>query len=148
MLAAVQRCEGDEIIAVQRTELTWDGTKAVSVPRRTVGPLRDGAVRIAEATDMLGLAEGVETALAAWQLSKIPCWASLGAGRMHNVRIPDTVRELHIFADDDPAGRSAAERTSTRHIAEGRCVLTRFPPNGLNDYCAVAESLLTVRRAA
>jgi hypothetical protein len=86
MLAAVQRYEDGEIIAVQRTELTWAGAKAaVSVPRRTVGSLYDGAVRLAAATNMLGLAEGVETALAAWQLSRIPCWACLGASRMHGI---------------------------------------------------------------
>ena len=50
---------------------------------------------------MLGITEGAEDALSAMQLTNVPCWASLGAGRMHRVAIPEHVRELHIFGDND-----------------------------------------------
>jgi hypothetical protein len=141
MLAAVQRFDG-EIIALQTTKLDWSGAKAaVPIPRNTIGSLGNGAVRLAAPTSKLGLAEGTETALAASQLSGIPCWASMGAGRMHKVMIPDAVSEVHVFADNDLAGRNAAESTSARHTAEGRRVVVRFPPESFNDYCDVAASL-------
>jgi putative DNA primase/helicase len=131
MVAAVQRPDG-KIVAVQTTLLTLTGKKAtVARPRITTGALGAGAVRLAKATDVLGLAEGIETALSAMQLTNVPTWACLGAGRMHRVRVPDTVRELHIFGDDDDAGHAAVERTAheNRHLRR----VIRFPPDGCKD---------------
>jgi hypothetical protein len=85
MVAAVQRPDG-KIVTVQTTLLTLAGRKApVSIPRITTGALGAGAARLAKATDVLGLTEGVESALSAMQLTGIPTWACLGAGRMHRV---------------------------------------------------------------
>src|ERR1700759_3910196 len=59
-------------------ELGQNGQKAhIDPPRRNMGAFRDGAVRLAEPKDALGLAEGVEDALAAIQLVGVPCWACL-----------------------------------------------------------------------
>jgi putative DNA primase/helicase len=147
MIVAVQIADGS-IVAVQRTYLTWSGEKTnVRLPRETTGVLDDGAVRLAPAAEILGLAEGVEDALASIQLAAGPCWASLGASRMHRVAIPANVRELHIFADDDDAGRNAAERAANCHTGFGRSVLLRFPPQGHKDWASVAESKIE-RRAA
>ncbi len=141
MIAAVQRPGDGKIIAVQRTLLTWTGKKAaVSTPRKTLGALGHGAVRLAMATEVLGLAEGVEDALAAMQLSGVPCWACLGANRMNRVAVPEHVRELHIFADDDEPGRLGAERTAERHCAEGRRVVLRLPPIGLKDFTDIVAA--------
>jgi putative DNA primase/helicase len=69
-----------------------------------------GAIQLATPTDgKLGLAEGVETALAATELTGVPCWATLGSWRMHRIHIPAGVREIVIFADNDKAGREAAD---------------------------------------
>ena len=85
-------------------------------------------IALAAPSDLGGLAitEGVEDALAAIQLTEIPTWAALGAQRMHSLRIPDEVRELHIFSDDDEAGREAANRTAESH-RHRHCVI-RLPP--------------------
>lgn len=132
MVAAVQRPDG-KVVAVQVTRLTAAGAKGPGrIPRITVGALGAGAVRLAKAGDVLGVAEGVETALAAMQLSAIPVWASLGAGRMSRVAIPAGVRELHIFADNDVAGRAAAERTA--HANRHRRIVLRYPPSGCKDW--------------
>jgi phage/plasmid primase-like uncharacterized protein len=112
------------------------------MPRKTTGALGLGAVRLGPAGDMLGIAEGIESALSAQQLSGVPCWACIGAGRMHRVAIPDTVRELHIFADNDDPGRAAAERTA--HAHRHRRVVLRFPPEGCKDW----NDVLTQARAA
>ncbi len=132
MVAAVQRPDG-KIVAVQTTLLTAAGCKApVSTPRLTTGALGAGAVRLAKAGDVLGIAEGVESALSAMQLTGVPCWACLGAGRMHRVAVFDTVRELHIFADNDEPGRAAAERLA--HVHLHRRVVLRYPPDGCKDW--------------
>jgi hypothetical protein len=144
MVAAVQAPDR-RVIAVQTTFLREkDGKKApVSDPRRTTGALGAGAVRLAASGEVLGLAEGVEDALSAIHLTGTPTWACIGAGRMHVVAIPDVVRELHLFVDDDEPGHSAAERTAARHTAEGRRVVLRLPPEGFKDWNDVAmESTL------
>jgi putative DNA primase/helicase len=132
MVAGAQGPDG-RVIAIQRTLLTPTGRKApVSSPRITTGALGAGAVRLAKAGDVLGIAEGVETALAAMQLSGVSTWACLGAARMHRVEIPADVRELHIFADNDEPGRAAAARTA--HTNRHRRVVLRFPPHGCKDW--------------
>jgi hypothetical protein len=61
MIAAVQRPRDGEIVAVQRTVLTWSGNKApVTKPRTNLGTLGLGVLRLDKATEALGLAEGRE----------------------------------------------------------------------------------------
>ena len=38
------------------------------------------------------------------QLFRIPCWATLGNERFGLVTIPESVRELHLFVDNDAGG--------------------------------------------
>jgi putative DNA primase/helicase len=143
MVAVVQRPDG-KIVAAQTTLLTAAGKKApVATPRISTGALGAGAVRLAKATEVLGIAEGVETALSAMQLTGVPAWACLGAARMHRVEFPADVRELHIFADNDEPGRAAAERTA--HANRHRRVVVHFAPDGANDWNDV---LLAGARAA
>jgi putative DNA primase/helicase len=133
IVAAVQAPDR-RIIACQVTLIDPRGDRKaqVRIPRRTVGALGWGAIRLAAADDMLGLAEGWEKALAAFQLFGIPTWSTLGAGRMHRVRVPDTVQELYIFADNDEPGRVATERTAHEH--RHRRVILRFPPEQFKDW--------------
>jgi putative DNA primase/helicase len=134
MVAAVQAPDR-RIIAVQVTRLDPSGERKaqVPIPRRTFGALGNGAVRLAAAGDVLGLAEGVESALSAMQLSGVPTWACLGASRMHRVAVPESILELHVFADNDGPGRDAGERTCAAHQPHRRVVLRR-PPDHLKDW--------------
>jgi putative DNA primase/helicase len=133
MVAAVQRPDDGVIVATQTTILTHKGTKAsVSVPKVTHGALGAGAFRGGPASEVMGIAEGVETALSAQLMSGVSVWASLGASRLHRVELPSIVREVHIFADNDEPGRAAADQTAKAHAALGRRVLLRFPPSGMD----------------
>jgi hypothetical protein len=132
MIAAVQSPTG-KITAIQTTLLTRGGYKApVAVPRKAIGILGAGAVRLAMPTNVLGLAEGIETALGAQQLFRVPTWACLGASRKHLIEIPDHVRELHLFGDNDDPGRDAVKRAANEH--RDRRVLLRFPPDNYKDW--------------
>jgi putative DNA primase/helicase len=134
MIAGVQRPDG-QVVAVQITILTPKGTKApVGIPKITTGALGTGAVRFAAAAEVMGVAEGVETALSAQIMAGIPVWASLGCHRLHRVELPELVQEVHIFGDNDAPGRAAAQRASEVHMALGRQVVLRFPPDGLKDF--------------
>ena len=117
----------DRITAVQVTFLDPDTAKKVKVrikgkdlSRQTFGPMADGAAAFGMPNGgVLGLAEGTETALSATQLFDIPCWATCGVGRLHKIAIPDNVKRLHLYADNDQAGIPSAERAANLYLARG-----------------------------
>jgi putative DNA primase/helicase len=138
---ALAHCQGAMIVrveqpyagitAIQKTPINADFTRG---DRWTKGPLGTGAVRLGAAQEIMGLAEGTETALSAMQLTGMSVWACLGASRLHNVELPPFVREVHIFADDDEAGRDAAEKTAAVHQSLRRRVLVHYPPLPATDW--------------
>lgn len=110
LIAAVQS-PARAIVAVQLTFLDPSGLRKadVSHPRRAIGPLGDGLLRLAPAAEHIGLAEGFETAWAASLLhDEFPIWATFGADRYAIVTLPPVVRRVTIFADYDAPGLSAA----------------------------------------
>lgn len=121
------------ITAIQKTSLTPDGDRRDG-DRWTKGDLGNGAVRLGAAQEIMGLAEGTETALSAMTLTGMTVWASLGAGRLHKVELPSLVRKVCIFADNDDPGRKAAAKAAEVHLALGREVRTFFPPKELKDF--------------
>lgn len=132
MVAGVQAPDG-KVIAIQQTWLTRDGEKA-SPRRLTTGNLGAGAVRLGAVASIMGLAEGVETALSAMQMTGMTVWASLGASRLHSVELPSEVEQVHIFADNDEPGRAAARRAAQTHANAGREVWLRSPPDQCGDW--------------
>jgi putative DNA primase/helicase len=119
LIAAVQALSR-EIVAVQLTFLDPSGARKadVAAPRRCIGPLGVGALRLAPSAPHLGLAERFETAWAAMLLHGVPVWAVLGAKRYLKVAHPDTVERVTIFADNDVPGQSHAET-----FQQARCCL-------------------------
>ncbi|HTO78648.1 MAG TPA: toprim domain-containing protein [Methylocystis sp.] len=111
LVAAVQ-VPSREIVAVQLTFLEPSGARKADVgePRRCIGPLGAGALRLAPAARHIGLAEGLETAWAAMLLHGLPVWAVLGAKRYLKVALPEAVERVTIFADNDAPGLSQAEK--------------------------------------
>lgn len=78
---------------------------------------------------MLAVAEGIETALSVSTAMRIPCWATISAGGMKSLIIPDDVRYLLIMADKDAnhVGEKAAEELRRRMVALGRDVFVFTP---------------------
>jgi hypothetical protein len=128
MLAAVTTDVG--VIAVHRTFLDTSSGKLAGFerPKRALGSLGCGAVRLAPpAAGRLGLAEGIESALSATQLLGIPCWATLGNERFGLVAIPESVRELYLFIDNDTGGALAEQRALKAYAAPNRVIHSRAP---------------------
>lgn len=136
MVAALQDSSA-RVVATQKTYLAWNGEKAnVEIPRRTECAMLSAAVRLSRVTKntrVLGLAEGVETAMSASEAwDGLPVWAVCGAGRMDKIEIPPQITELHIYADNDPSGIAAAE--SAKAAYSGLQVIVRAPPPGVKDW--------------
>lgn len=128
MIAAVTLDHG--IVAIHRTFLEPELPRLASFPnpKRALGRMGAGAVRLFDPVGgKLGLAEGIESALSAKALTRIPCWATLGNERFGLVSIPDSVRELHLFIDNDAGGALAEERARKAYAVDGRRIVTRRP---------------------
>lgn len=146
MVAAVQNPERS-ISAIHRTFLLPDGSaKAnVSSPKMALGPISTGAVRLAKAGSILGLAEGIETALSAMQLFNTPCWAALGS-RLANVWVPEYTHNVVLFADNGNAGLEAAKKAIETFTGLGRKVTLRLPPDEFPDWNDALVALEKGRR--
>ncbi|CAK0742670.1 P4 alpha zinc-binding domain protein [uncultured Gammaproteobacteria bacterium] len=113
MISQVIAPDGSAAVNLHRTWLTEDGRKAPVEPVRKMmpGPLPKGsAIRLAPAGPVLGIAEGIETALAASVRFKIPVWSLIAEGNLQGFRPPAGVEELRIFGDNDLSmvGQAAA----------------------------------------
>ena len=135
-----------KVIAVQRTFLRVEGRGKANVSQQklSLGPMRDGAVRLGPAGLVLGIAEGVESGLSAMQLFDLPVWCSLSASRLDRLWLPPESLEVHIFGDNGTAGHEAAERAAQAYLAQGWRVVVRFPPERFGDF----NDLLSAEAAA
>lgn len=135
LLAAV---EGDiGVIALERLFLDpRSGLPAndLDPAKRMLGRPLGGAVRFGAATNVLGLAEGWETARSAHILLGIPVWAATGAERFPQIAIPERVDHLILLPDNDDTGRRGAQLAETAHERPGRVIETILPWDGFNDW--------------
>ncbi|MGO4337828.1 toprim domain-containing protein [Labrys sp. KB_33_2] len=131
LIAMMRDAEGRPAI-LHRTYVTKDGQKApVSDPRRIMqGTVPKGsAVRLAEYTDELGIAEGIETAFAATTLFGVPTWAALTAGFLSEWIPPAGLKRIVIFGDNDASftGQAAAFALAKRLRNAGLVVDVEIP---------------------
>lgn len=96
---------------------------------RFSGSLKGCAVQLYEHGERLAIAEGIENALAAHEVTGYPSWAALSAHGMASLNIPPDVQELLIIADADLVGLSAAQTLSRRAIKQGATVRIWQPEN-------------------
>jgi putative DNA primase/helicase len=123
LVAAVQGPDR-QIVAIHRTFLRGDGaTKApVSNPRKMLGKVRGGAVRLAAAEVEMAIGEGIETCLSYHRATGIPTWAALSAEGIKAVGLPalPLAAVVHLLVDRDPAGEGACRIAAERLTREGR----------------------------
>jgi len=135
-------------VQIHKTYLTLDGRKAdvpvVKKTERGIGVNGFAVPMMPVQGDTLGVAEGIESALAGAMLRRIPVWPCLNGPSLAAYDIPDhlvdQVKRVIIFADHDPlkalpptagqggkryrsAGSHYAEQLSERIRARGKRVL-------------------------
>ncbi|MCE1237674.1 MAG: CHC2 zinc finger domain-containing protein [Hyphomicrobiales bacterium] len=133
MVAAVTSLGGD-LVAIQRTFLQPDGSGKAPIdrPKRALGPVGLGAVRLGHAVGLVGLAEGIETGLSAMELFRVPVWCALGSN-LARVTLPGAIKRVALFADRGAAGEAAAAKAAALFRSERRQVTVRLSPTG-NDW--------------
>ncbi|MDX2276170.1 MAG: toprim domain-containing protein [Hyphomonadaceae bacterium] len=143
LVAAISDAHG-ALQGVQVTLLSAHGTAkaAVATPRRVIGKLMGGAVRLADAQDELAIGEGIETMLTASDAFGVPAWAALSADNLSRLIIAQPLRRLIIAADNDEAGMRAAQTLRARMASSTRVEIEPAPPsfNDWNDW-ARAQTL-------
>lgn len=123
------RYEG-RTVAVMLTKMTGPDGAGVTLQRNYIEngrkiarafmpgtiPVDTVDARIMRHGDHLGVAEGVETAVAAFKLHGVPSWATLTAGYMAKWTPPEGVKRVTIFGDNDASftGHFAAYKLARR----------------------------------
>lgn len=115
------------VVSLHRTYLRTDGNKAhVPIVKKltaAAGSLAGAAIPLGSMQNgLIGIAEGIETALAAWAGSGVPTVAGYCANALAGWQWPAGARRIVVFADHDRAGLDAAEALQARALKGGlRC---------------------------
>jgi len=110
MVARIRNGAGEPTGGIHRAYLLDDGSGKAPPGKKMLGPVAGGSVRLSSigADGHLGVAEGIETALAATTIFGIPTWAALSADGLRRWQWPDGISCVTIFADAGEAGMQAA----------------------------------------
>lgn len=134
MVALVTDTEGSPV-TVHRTYLTPEGCKApVSTPKKLMGYPGDrligGAIRLFAPGPELGIAEGIETALAVHLRTGMPVWSAVSANLLERLEPPARTSLVVVWADRDRSGTGEAAALSLheRLLERGIPVAVHLPP--------------------
>lgn len=145
MLAVVTLPDG-EAVTIHRTYLTQDGQKLrIDSPKKLMPGLKKstgGAIRLYPAVNgAIGVAEGIETAIACYELHGIPTWATVSASLMASFIPPIGVKKIYIYGDNDShktyAGQAAAYSLAKRLIEVNKMPAEVLIPDGPGDWLDV-----------
>ena len=128
MIAMVRQSDGTPV-TLHRTYLAPSGRKAdVSEPRKLMaGKTPKGvSIQLAQPGSILGVAEGIETALAAAAIFGVPVWAAINSSMLEAWQPPAGVSEVIVFGDHDPkfGGQAAAFALAHRLACDDRLGVT------------------------
>jgi putative DNA primase/helicase len=134
MVAAVRNVEGKPV-SIHRTYLAGPAKASIKSPKKLmpgVEPLAGCAIQLFDAVDHVGVAEGIETAIAACQLFGVPTWATISSTILESFRPPEKIRRVVIFGDSDPnhTGQAAAHKLAKRLYRDGFNVEVNLPERG------------------
>lgn len=126
LIAQVVDVSGQGGLTLHRTYLSEGKKASVPSPKKLMPgkPINGGAIRLGPVAEWIGIAEGIETALAASQLFNVPVWSCISTAGIESFIPPEGVRTLTIFADNDTnhAGLAAAYPTAHRLAMQGMTV--------------------------
>jgi hypothetical protein len=140
LVAAMRDVTTREIVGIHRTAISDDGNGKRpmpdgSSPKKMMGSAIGAAVVLnRNVGTRLGIAEGIETALSAAMIFKMPVWSVLSVSGIKAFPVIHGIESLCVFADNDEAGMSAAEQCGCRYSDAGIDVDVRYPPLAGSDW--------------
>jgi len=108
---------------IESNKLDIDSPKKILPPMK---PMVGGAVRLFEHEgDILGIAEGIETAISVHEQNGIPCWAALTSKLLEKWIPPKDIKRIAIFADNDAnfTGQKAAYILANRLVIKNKLIV-------------------------
>lgn len=137
MLAPITR--GGKFLTMHVTYLQGGKKAAVTTCRKILPgpPNNGGACELYPLAGHLGIAEGVETAIAAHMIFGMPVWAALNTSLLKTWEPPEIVTSVTIFADNDAnlAGQAAAYALAHRLKLMNIEVELQIPAEPDTDWC-------------
>jgi Toprim domain-containing protein len=134
LLVAYRSLDTNVVIGISRILLDeperWPKTQ-----RKMLGVVRRAAIKLTPIANMLAVAEGFESAVAANMLGYGPAWALGSAGAVKNLPVLSGVERLILIAENDASGasRKATDCCSSRWLRAGRKVSRVWPNQGCSD---------------
>jgi putative DNA primase/helicase len=127
-MVSVIRTPGAAVASYHITYLGENGKAGTSSDRKilpTINSLDGAAIRLFEVKDTLCIAEGVESSLSVHVDTGLPVWAAVNAGMMEKIVVPESVKFVYIYADEDKSfrGAKAAYTLANKLMAQGKEVV-------------------------
>jgi putative DNA primase/helicase len=117
IVARIVDSEG-HVQGLHRIFIDGRGNKADVTPNKMAkGKIKGNCVPLFRQKSVMGIAEGIETALACAMIYKMPVWAAVCGSNMKDMWIPEGVERFHVFGDIDKhgAGQKYAEAAASKH---------------------------------
>jgi hypothetical protein len=142
MVAAVWSADG-MAHGLHCTFLTSDGCKAFGDRSRLMfGRTGAGAARLEDLqSDVLAVAEGIETALGFASVKGVPTWAALSTSGLRAFVPPPFVRKLLIASDSDDGGAGLEAARALAQRASRICDVAIHPAPEGQDWADVAQAV-------
>jgi putative DNA primase/helicase len=115
--------------SVHRTYIGNVSTRKKLMP--AVDTVKGASVRLFAPAAEIGIAEGIETAISAYELFGTPTWAAISATGVETFQPPVSVTKVIIYADHDTAGIKAAGILADRLRSK---VEIKIPPRPGTDW--------------
>ena len=137
--------KNDEVVGVHRTYLSKKGAGKAKIPDPKKftkalypGDYKGGAIWIDGEAETVGVAEGIETALAPYEATGMPMRA-MPSNLLKHIEFGDEVKTIYIWADNDASrvGENAADELAAKQMALGRDVYFCMPSKVDTDWLDV-----------
>jgi DNA primase len=136
LICAITGKAGD-LVGIQRTYLTEDGSKAAfEKVKLSLGRIRGGAIHLGPAAASMLVTEGLEDGLTLAQALGRSVWVAAGTSMLPAMSFPASVRAIVIGADGDAPGETAAQKAAEAYTARGRAVRIMRPAAPYKDFNA------------
>lgn len=126
-------------VGIHRIYLDMQGNKATVDHQKkllTGKSISGASVKLAKHSGVLGIAEGIETALAASVTFSVPVWSSISANGMEAWTPPIDARQIVIFGDNDASytGQASSYALAKRLVRDGFSVKVKIPDQQGKDW--------------